>query len=392
MKKVTLKVTLLFGFVVALFCSLPLKASVGVKFPILNFLLSLQEEQLNQHRNDIDKFIPDDDAEKFILAVITNDLAGVKKFLADPDVNVNSLLDIGIAPLHYIAARKNVDTRILEEFLTDNQVNANIRDINGLTPLHHAVLRGQLDNVSVLLVNNRVNVNARLTIKVNIPEEYLSEGYLLFSSLVFENGMTIPPLFLALGTRNLDMVKLFFAEDRVDKNATGGEFSQSLLQQAVMLDSPPIPIIEAILAEDGFNVNARDGDGDTALTFAVANGLLDVVKVLIADPDVDVNIPSGFWSQTPVQSAILIGNIPMVRELLANNRVDINAIDVEGDTVLDWAIIANAIGVVGISEIIQELIDRGAKSSVREEQMWDKWDNNNRNEIIGELRERGEVG
>lgn len=342
------KVTVLFGFVVALFCSLPLKASISVKVPMLNFLLSLQEEQLNQHRNDIDKFIPDDDAEKFILAVITNDLAGVRKFLADPDVDANDLLDIGIAPLHYVAARKNTDVRILEEFLTNNRVDVNIRDVNGLTPLHYAILQGSLDNVRVLLVNNRVDVNSRLTVKMNITKEYL-----LMSSL-FE-GMTVTPLFLALGTRNLDMIRVFFAEERVDVNAPGGEFSHGILQHAVMLELP-VPIIEEILGVERVNVNARDRDGDTALFYATTKGLLDIVKVLLANHRVDVNAQGGDFSQTPLQQAILTGHIPVIRVLLANNRVDINATDIDGDTVLDYAMF------VGLpEEIVQELIHKGAR-------------------------------
>lgn len=348
------KVALLFGFV--MFCSLPLRASTSIKVPILNFLLSLQEEQLNHHRNDINKFVPDDDAEKLILAVITNDLAGVREFLADPDIDVNDLLDIGIAPLHYIAVRKNTDTRILEAFLANNRVNVNIRDVNGFTPIHHAVLRGSLDNVKVLFASNRVDVNARLTIQTNISKEYLSISSLL-------EGMTVTPLFLALGTRNLDMIRAFFAEERVDVNAPGGEFSHGILQHAVMLELP-VPIIEEILAEDQVNVNARDEDGDTALFYAATKGLLDMVKVLLANDRVDVNAPGGSFSQTPIQQAIATHNVPVIRAFLANNRVDINATDRDGDTVLDWAIIE------GNPEIIQELINRGARSSGGREQMW----------------------
>ena len=63
--------------------------------------------------------------------------------------------------------------------------------------------------------------------------------------------------------------------------------------------------VEEILNTRLININLVDSDGDTPLILAVRNGHLNVVKILLEHPDVDVNAP-GTIGWTPLLCAILM--------------------------------------------------------------------------------------
>ena len=92
------------------------------------------------------------------------------------------------------------------------------------------------------------------------------------------------------------------------------------------------------LLRAGANVNAQDdNDGVTALFIASQFGHVEVVRVLLGENNLDVNLqcPDG---ATALYIASQEGHVEVVRELLQHNQVDVNLQFTNGFTALDIAL------------------------------------------------------
>ncbi|KAI2501322.1 hypothetical protein MHU86_13120 [Fragilaria crotonensis] len=81
------------------------------------------------------------------------------------------------------------------------------------------------------------------------------------------------------------------------------------------------------------NVNAKCGNGRTALYMASYRGDCDVVRELMKHDNLDVNVAT-----LPSSGPRLLGNhLDVVGELLQHDKLDINAKNLAGSTALDIA-------------------------------------------------------
>jgi hypothetical protein len=85
------------------------------------------------------------------------------------------------------------------------------------------------------------------------------------------------------------------------------------------------------LLKNNHSADPKDSRGRTPLFFAVRNGHLEVVRLLLARDDVDVN------SQSPLSCAAAYGHLEVIRLLLARDDVDINKTDRCGRSPLSYA-------------------------------------------------------
>ncbi len=109
----------------------------------------------------------------------------------------------------------------------------------------------------------------------------------------------------------------------------------------------------AKLLAAGVDVNTPDKDGYTPLAYAGKNCHTDVVRLLLAAKDIDVNKTGDSW--TPLITASMRGHAAIVRLLLAAQGIDIYAENSWGNTAFDMAckehhddiaqLIANAVSV-----------------------------------------------
>ena len=123
--------------------------------------------------------------------------------------------------------------------------------------------------------------------------------------------------------------------------------------------------IVKLLVEAGADVNVRrkDNYGDTALIQAVEDRGYNIVKQLLAAPNIDVNMKSKgierySWSKNREFSALVAAvrnNKPDIVELLLDNGADVNTKDGKHITVLDSAA-AN-----GYTDVVELLLDKGAR-------------------------------
>jgi ankyrin repeat protein len=74
---------------------------------------------------------------------------------------------------------------------------------------------------------------------------------------------------------------------------------------------------------DGMSPNAMDAKGNSALSIAIAEKSLDVAKVLIDSPSIDLERPN-LAGETPIMMAAFHGSLDLVQYLVEKRQVEIN--------------------------------------------------------------------
>ncbi|KAF7185443.1 Ankyrin repeat-containing protein C6C3.08 [Pseudocercospora fuligena] len=152
-----------------------------------------------------------------------------------------------------------------------------------------------------------------------------------------------------------------------------------------------LPIVEILSDQKGFDVDAQDGSGWTALMMVASlkdgDALVDFLFTKSADPDVKTNngqtalhfassksnldtarklIAKGASArvkdkrgQLPLHRAAAVGNVPIVK-LLLENRSPVNATDMDGSTALHHAIAE------GHGDTALQLLKAGAESDKKD--------------------------
>lgn len=102
---------------------------------------------------------------------------------------------------------------------------------------------------------------------------------------------------------------------------------------------------------DGADVNAKNNSGNTALLWAAANKNLDMVKYLI-EYGADINAQNNYGNTAFIR-AVLSKNLDMVKYLIEHGA-DVNAQNNDGYSALIWAAYYNNL------DIVKYLIEHGA--------------------------------
>ena len=105
---------------------------------------------------------------------------------------------------------------------------------------------------------------------------------------------------------------------------------------AAVMDGDAKKLAELMKKDPGFDVNEDQlGDGDTLLHYACDWDRRSVIPLLLAHPDIDVNV-RGRYAETPFYRACN-GYTSCVREMLKDSRVKVNEPNQHGYTPLYWA-------------------------------------------------------
>ena len=182
----------------------------------------------------------------------------------------------------FINAVCDCNVRFAEFLLKEYQVSTNCHSERGWLPLHHAcyestehpVADSQRLRLVKLLLKYGADINAK-------TKEHITPLMLVSSPAIFD-------FLLQKGA------DLYAVTRTLHKNV--------LIKQAENRNA--LPIIRTLVEDHGFDLNSKDGNGATALLYAVKAGNPEVVKYLIENgADVQVIDKDGrnalFWGRSP---------------------------------------------------------------------------------------------
>ena len=120
-----------------------------------------------------------------------------------------------------------------------------------------------------------------------------------------------------------------------DPNTTGRSFNTTCLMVAAAKNFDEV--VALLLAHPNIQVNAKiKGDNYTALHFACAKGSLACIGKLLAAPGLQLNERNS-WGNTPIMLAISRGKTEAVLQMAAVRGVDLDVKDPEGRSLEEYA-------------------------------------------------------
>ena len=130
---------------------------------------------------------------------------------------------------------------------------------------------------------------------------------------------TMPLLNQAVEAGNLEAVRALLAHPKINPNATSQPFEQNALSETIVGKPNSAAIAALLLADPRTNPNQLDVSGNTALYHIAYFGRPDVIKLIAADPRVDVNI-AGDRLGAPLDMATA-KSLEKVKVLMASGKV-----------------------------------------------------------------------
>ena len=301
--------------------------------------------------------------------------------------DVNERARYGRTPLSLASGNGNAD--IVTSLLSNENTDPNLPDNDGSTPIMWAAVANSIDTLSRLLKHSRVEVDAVDYTGRNALSWAAAEGYVTVVDILLgdrrvsvankdRQGWT--PLIYATQHGHREVVGRLLSGSRSDpasrdinrRNAISWvaesqcyEILHSLLRHdpdgadlpdkdgwpplAWALRPPGYPNNVSMLVQSGLvDINRRDNDGRTALSFAAGYGYPTLVQLMVRIPGVDVNSKDDS-GRTPLSYAAGSGNADVVEFLLRQESVRPDSEDDVGRTPLSWAASA------GHSEIVRIL-------------------------------------
>jgi len=197
-----------------------------------------------------------------------------------------------------------------------------------------------------------IGVGVVLLLPVMMFYSFFNLGKPLVRSQIVEKSFA---MYDAVEKDDADYVKLHLHDGRdwvthSDEHASG---VGTLLHFAASCGSPRVT---TALLEAGASPMRRDDTGHTALGSAIELGRHDIVEIILARNDVDVNLPDGETS--PLHIAAKVGDVETTR-LLLQKGARVNAKDEHKDTPLRLAMDHN------FTEEMQVLRESGGEEKQR---------------------------
>lgn len=155
--------------------------------------------------------------------------------------------------------------------LIKKEANPGFGDYDGRTPLHLAAAGGHMKIVKYLCTHKSVNVNAMDRWHVTPYHEAVKNGHTEVAEWLHSHGGSIINQKVAY---------------RLCEAAARGDLSS--LQK---------------FKSEGYSLGTADYDARTPLHLACAEGHIEIVRYLLREPDIDVNVRDR-WGGTPLQDAM----------------------------------------------------------------------------------------
>lgn len=169
------------------------------------------------------------------------------------------------------------------------------------------------------------------------------------------------PLHWAVSYNHLPIAEVLVQAKGFDVDAADGSGWTALHMACSRADSDAT--IHLLISKDA-DVNARTNGGQTALHFCASKNNLDAARLLMAQkPPASARLKDK-RGQLPLHRAAAAGNVPMMKALLDTGKSSLNATDSDGMTALHHAVSE------GHGDAALLLLQRGAEWDKKD--TWDK--------------------
>ncbi|KAK6518749.1 hypothetical protein TWF506_005888 [Arthrobotrys conoides] len=307
-------------------------------------------------KNGAEVDLPDIDGRTPLLWAAAGGHLTMMELLIRMGANVNATDIFGVTALHTVARRTHLKAI---SFLLDNGADENIKDLYGGTPLAWAI-------------ENDTNTAAQMLLKTHISVDYTYVSFgprkasldsRIFSRINVDgtNGprqqefyYDMPPsnvqpyslnrmygspdhtwshnqclLLRAVGKQDETLVRLLIAKgSRPDLEYSKDQDGRSLLSKAA--EEGNRAIVE-LLIQNGADIEPKDSEGCTPFCWAAKEGHEEVVRFLLAQPGIDLEVKVGARyygdrGRTPLSYAAEAGHVGVVKLLLETGRVDLDPV------------------------------------------------------------------
>ena len=241
---------------------------------------------------------------------------------AGVDLNIlsrNSSLTRGAPPLnvalYYWDQNKNKNTsesaqsvrnsHEIIEALLEAGIDLELTDQEGNTALHKAASTGNTEILNTL-IKKGANIHA-----------------------TNNNGDT--PLHLAIRKGNMEAARLLMRQTDLKPSTEPNNLDQQILFLAI--EEGRIDFIEELLTHNTIDRNGKNENGETPLHIAIANGNIEVLKLLlnIEDEAEELTLPTYIlvneksnYGETLLMCAVDLGSVRLVEMLLKHPNIDID--------------------------------------------------------------------
>jgi len=266
-------------------------------FPLDDLLATTDEEFQKQLMfiNDINKKSPDGNTLLHYVAAKETREKKLHILLKRQEINVNAQNGYGYTPLH--SAVMGIALTALKALIKMPGIDVNLTDKEGRSAIHLAIPQADLGILELLLTISGMDINLQDVknnsyLHVAVKKRPLLVGRLLNMPGIDVNakdGYGRTPLFDAVLFKKKELVKLLLIAENIDADSKDNE-RRSPLMIAILEGDVEIVrhFLELALEKIDINYN-YDGVG-TYLHMAVAAGHLEIVKLLLGVPNIDVNL------------------------------------------------------------------------------------------------------
>lgn len=328
----------------------------------------------------------------FDFAVSTFNIDVMQKMvekIAKPDcVFCNETYDKNKSLVTMAIERQELD---FANFLISNHFNVNISDSNNMCPLHYAINKGYEKLALHIIASSQFDVNVtnamgnsylQYVLQLNKPNNTIAEQ-LIKKNINIDNqnikGNTalmvaaekecIPVLKTLINYRanpylinktGQSVVELLYSKDNLSKQLIEQQiktFESELLVAAFKGQMTKV----MSLIQFGVNKDCEGNNGITPLLHAAQRGNTDVVKYLVEKAKVDVNVID-VMGNTILTSAVDSKKLDLLDYFIKKVKLDINKSNQYGNTVLMYAISK------GHFDIVNYLLTYGAELNVHNKQ------------------------
>ena len=190
-------------------------------------------------------------------------------------------------------------------------VDVNEKNYAGITPLTIAAEKGNMEIIKMLVEDGNALVN-----------EASSYG--------------VTPLIAAAAAGNDEAVAYLVGQGA--NVSAKDDWGKTALIYAATLDNPKL--VSSVIKLDKTAVNLPDNLGNTALIYAAQKGLLDNMKILLAN-GANANYRNPATGISAISAAAAEGNSAAIRMLVRTGKADVNISDLSGRTPIFYAVEQN---------------------------------------------------